>query len=350
MDIRDYITIFGKRHSASHGVLNFRSIAFQDTLKRMEKIYQAWLLEKWPNYVVESVEQRRDPQLLFPWAKSIIIYAFPFRNLPVKRMFLPKADRHTKMIGYVAGYGGRVDYHLYAKRVMTDFVKYAIPIAGEFKHTICVDQFPLAERSLAAAAGVGDIGNNACLVCKNEGSGCYIASIVTDLDLENQNEIQSKKYCHSCNHCLKACPNKVFDQTPSKFSCAQCRSFLTMDRKGPLNADERPLLGKWIFGCDLCTGACSESKLPETIEVDIAQLLTQPTSHLKKAIQYTPLDHVGPAMLLRNAIYAVAGHNSEHSQKLIKHFAMKTGSGFLRSICVDILKAPADFSHSAGNV
>lgn len=333
--------IRGKRRKfgfSSLACLNFHSPPFDEFLERVGAFYLAPQTLAWPDYLHNTKRQRMDPRFSRPWVNAALIFALPARRIPEKTPFIPLTDDHEKS-GLIAGYGGRIDYHLRGRQLLEEVIEAVRGhLRSDARFEVCVDTKPLAERALAAAAGLGQVGRNSCLLCANEGSGCFILSLLTDLDLPNYESEKVPDYCQSCDHCVKRCPNNVIGDSPTAFNCVACRSHLTMNKRGELSQSEREQLGDWIFGCDLCSGVCPESKLPPTLRVDLEWLLCAPSSNVKRAIAQTPLDFAGVQLLRRNALYVLAQRRTSSAMSAIKTFASGTRSDFLRKIAKKLLE------------
>jgi epoxyqueuosine reductase len=292
-------------------------------------------LSEFPDYISKTTEERSNPLKLHPWAKSIIIAAIPFACIPDLPPFLQPAS-DPELSGKVAGYAMKKDYHKYGKELLAKFAEdLKIKSNCEFRTEIAIDTAPVAERTLATLAGLGRIGFNSCLLTKNNGSGCFIGEIFTDIEQFTSKEalidnLPAENSCSSCEKCLKNCPTGAV-KNGSSFKCKICRSYLTIEKRGSLSQKECKLVDDWIFGCDICTRSCPETNLPPPFEVDLQWLLLCPTAELKKAIKGTTLEYSGVTMLRRNALIVLKNRNTPAALNLITKFSEITGSEMLRN-------------------
>src|SRR5262249_16604063 len=112
---------------------------------------------------------------------------------------------------------------------------------------------PLAERSFAAAAGLGWIGKNGCLIDPENGSYLLLAEILTDLDLPPDEPAAER--CGACVRCLEACPTQAV-LGPGLLDSARCLAHWTIEQRGPIPGEIQARLGPWVFGCDICQEVC----------------------------------------------------------------------------------------------
>ncbi|MEP7258274.1 MAG: tRNA epoxyqueuosine(34) reductase QueG [Flavitalea sp.] len=210
-------------------------------------------LENWLNkgmqgtmsYMENHFELRIDPSKLVPGARSVITLLLNY--------FPSEAQEQKSM--KIARYAYGDDYHEVIRQklnIMLDRMRESI---GEVQGRGFVDSAPVLERSWARESGSGWIGKNANLITKNGGSYFFIATLITDLELEYDDPFV-KDYCGTCTKCIDACPtdaireNKVVDG-------ARCISYFTIELKEMIIPEEmQDRFDDWMFGCDICQDVC----------------------------------------------------------------------------------------------
>lgn len=198
----------------------------------------------------DAVERRRDPRTILPGARSVVAVAMSYY---VPHNESPGDD--TRPRGRVARYARHDDYHHVMTRRLEELVDFVRAQAGrEIQARVYVDTGPLLERELASRAGLGWIGKHTNLIHPRWGSWLLLGEVLTDLPLDPDPPFE-RDHCGSCNRCLVACPTGAF-VAPRVLDARRCISYLTIELKGSIPPDLRPLMGDWVFGCDLCQEVC----------------------------------------------------------------------------------------------
>jgi epoxyqueuosine reductase len=198
-------------------------------------------------YLSETEAVRAEPERLLPGARSIVCLAWKHDARPAVA-----ADGSL-----VARYALGADYHGDLRLRTLALAREVERRIGTFAWRVCVDSTPLAERSFAAAAGLGWIGKNGCLIDPEQGSWLLLAEIVTDLELPEDSPIAEQ--CGACTRCLSACPTDAFVQ-PGLLDAARCLAYWTIEHRGTLPDAVKEAIGPHVFGCDICQEVCPYNK------------------------------------------------------------------------------------------
>lgn len=196
----------------------------------------------------ERARQRRaDPRQILPECRSIIVLGTLYDR--------PRDEPPPPGVGRIAAYAWGEDYHqVLAERLkaLVEFI--AEQVGREVPNRWYSDTGPILERELAQRAGLGWIGKNTCLINPQLGSYFLLAEILLGVDLEPDPPFESD-HCGSCRRCIDACPTACILHERT-LHARRCISYLTIEKKGEIPVELRPLMGNWVFGCDICQQVC----------------------------------------------------------------------------------------------
>jgi epoxyqueuosine reductase len=215
------------------------------TAERMRASFARGDLATW-SYDGAYAAAASDPASLLPGARSVVCIAVAYATTP-------PPERRGR--GRVSAYAWSADYHRRMRRILDAIAARIDALAGEPATVVACDTAPLAERAFAAAAGLGWVGKHTSLIVKGLGSAVFLGEIVTALDLEPDPPVRTT--CGACRRCVDVCPTGALrgDRT---MDATRCISDLTQ-RRDPIPRALRPLVGTWVWGCDLCNDACPPS-------------------------------------------------------------------------------------------
>ena len=277
--------------------------------------YEAWL-DRGHAGPMEYLERHRrlraDTRELLPEARSVILVSLNYHvDDPGSRA---PAEPGT---GWISRYAWGRDYH---KVLRARLIEAATLLSDEFgaRHTrVCVDSAPLAERSLAASAGLGWIGKNTMLIDERLGSYTFLGALLSDLELPA--DAPATDRCGSCTACLEACPTgALMPEEPGWLDARRCISTLTIETKGEIEPALAELMGDHVFGCDICQEVCPwNAKAPESAEAEfrprpglrrplLTEILAMDPEAFLARFAGTPIMRAGLEGLRRNARVALA--------------------------------------------
>ncbi|MEJ7610546.1 MAG: tRNA epoxyqueuosine(34) reductase QueG [Ferruginibacter sp.] len=210
-------------------------------------------LETWLNkgmhgkmeYMQNHFDLRTDPQKLVPGARSVITLLINYYPELQQNEHIPK----------IAKYAYGKDYHDIIREKLRHFFFLLREKIGVINGRGFVDSAPVLERSWAQRSGLGWIGKNGNLINKKSGSYFFIASLITDLELETD-DAGVKDYCGTCTRCIDNCPTEAI--LPDKvIDGSKCISYFTIELKDALIPEKmKGQFDNWLFGCDVCQDVC----------------------------------------------------------------------------------------------
>ena len=206
--------------------------------------FDAWLARGFSGemtYMNRTAAKRRDSRLPLEGATSAIVVALDYGG--------------AEPGGPVARYARGDDYHDVMQARLNTLHDWIARTAGrDIAGKAYVDTGPLLERDLAQRAGLGWFGKNTTLINPRAGSFFFLGALLLDLALE-PDEPFATDHCGTCRRCLDACPTGALVE-PHVLDSTKCISYLTIEQKGDIPVELRPLLGDLLYGCDICQDVC----------------------------------------------------------------------------------------------
>ncbi|TAX37183.1 tRNA epoxyqueuosine(34) reductase QueG [Rhizobium leguminosarum] len=265
------------------------------------------------DWMAETRDRRGDPRTLWSEVRSVVVFGLNYAPEEDPRAILDKPDKAA-----ISVYARNRDYHDVIKgRLKEIATRFAARAGADVK--VFVDTAPVMEKPLAEAAGLGWQGKHTNLVSRVHGSWLFLGTMFTTADLAV--DAPETDHCGSCRACLDICPTAAFP-APYQIDARRCISYLTIEHKGPIDADLRVLIGNRIYGCDDCLAACpwnkfassaSEMKLKareDLKEPSIAFLLTLDDAAFRGFFSGSPVKRIGRDRFVRNVLIA-AGNSGE---------------------------------------
>ena len=306
--------------------LGFQQTGFSDTqLSAHEAHLNQWLSKGYHgemDYMQRHGTRRSRPQELHPGT---------IRVISVRLDYLPESAGDVEALlkdsskGVVSRYALGRDYHKMMRKRLQKLAQQIEQQTGPFGYRVFVDSAPVLEKALAEKAGLGWIGKHSNLINKKAGSWFFLGEIYTDLPLPTDDPVDN--HCGDCSKCIDICPTQAII-APYTVDARRCISYLTIELRGSIPEELRPLMGNRIYGCDDCQLVCPWNRFAQpTGETDFAprhgldapdliELFQWNEEQFLKRTEGSPIRRIGHESWLRNI--AVALGNATTSEAIIE--------------------------------
>ena len=202
------------------------------------------------HYMESHGTRRSRPQELLPGTLRVISARLDY--LPGQTAD-SDAVMHDPKLGFISRYALGRDYHKVLRNRLQKLAERIESQVGPFQYRAFTDSAPVLEKALAEKAGLGWIGKHTNLIDKQTGSWFFLGELYTDLPLPV--DTAAENHCGTCHACLDVCPTQAI-VAPYELDARRCISYLTIELRGPIPEDLRPLIGNRIYGCDDCQLVC----------------------------------------------------------------------------------------------
>jgi epoxyqueuosine reductase len=278
--------------------------------------------------------RRTDPALVLEGARSLVVVALNYNSPEPYSTESAAIPIDESPRGWISRYAWGDDYHevLYDK-LETLLTAMRAEFTEPFEARAYVDTGPVVERVAAKYAGLGWLAKNTCLINEDLGSWLFLGVILTTLELAPTlapGEAPPADLCGNCTLCLDACPTQAF-AAPYVLDARRCISYLTIESRGAIPEDLRPLMGSAVIGCDICQDVCPwNRKAPVTMSKEF-----QPREAIANRVS-----------LLSPELESLAALSQREFSELFRGSAMKRAKwrGLVRNACVALgnAKMPRD--------
>lgn len=272
----------------------------------------AWLAKQFHgemSYMARNAELRQQPDLLVSNTLRAISVRMDYH--------VPATDAEAVMnspeLGFVSRYALGRDYHkVMRKRLqkLADFIEQQAP----HEYRVFVDSAPVLEKALAQNAGLGWIGKHSNLLNKDDGSWFFLGEIYTSLPLPTDAPLS--EHCGECRACIDICPTQAI-VAPYQVDARRCISYLTIELRGSIPEEFRPLMGNRIYGCDDCQLVCPWNRFAKLSQEDdylprhqldapqLIDLFAWAEEEFNQRLQGSPIRRIGHECWLRNIAVAL---------------------------------------------
>lgn len=300
--------------------LGFEDTRITDTrLDAAEQYLQRWLKLKRHGemaYMSRHGTRRTRPGQLVPGTLRIIVVRMDY--LPEKHSGLTSALARSR-IGYISRYALGRDYHKVMRKRLQQLANRIESCIGTFGYRAFVDSAPVMEKALAEKAGMGWIGKHTNVINSGAGSWFFLGELYTDLPLPV--DAQASNHCGSCRACIDVCPTQAI-VGPYELDARRCISYLTIELRGSIPLDLRPLIGNRIYGCDDCQLFCPWNRFatigkqtefaprPSLKDRELVDLVGWSEQEYLKQSAGSAIRRIGYACWLRNIAVALGNADS----------------------------------------
>jgi epoxyqueuosine reductase len=260
------------------------------------------------DWMAAKAERRGDPRTMWPQVRAIVMLGVNYGPRGDPLAILKQRTR-----GAFSVYAQGDDYHEVIKPRLKKLGRWLIEQAGgDIK--VFVDTAAVMEKPLAEAAGLGWQGKHTNLVSLDLGSWLFLGAIFTTLDLPP--DAPERDHCGTCHACLDVCPTAAFP-APYQLDARRCISYLTIEHKGAIPRELRPLMGNRIYGCDDCLAVCPWNKFAQAgremkLEArealrapQLAELARLDDAGFRALFAKSAVKRIGRNRFLRNVLIAI---------------------------------------------
>jgi epoxyqueuosine reductase len=193
-----------------------------------------------------NLGRRADPRRILPDARSIVCVALCHETAR-------DAERDARL-GRIARYAAGEDYHRLMRERLGELERSIEALLPGSRALWYADTGAILERAWAERAGLGWTGRHTGLISPTLGNWIVLGEVIVNREIEPDPPF-GREHCGTCTRCLEACPTGALTG-PGQLDSRRCISYLTIENDGPVPPELRPLVGDWVFGCDLCLEAC----------------------------------------------------------------------------------------------
>ena len=273
----------------------------------------------------DSLSRRADLKTTLETVRSVVVVAHEY--------FVPDPDGvpGDPSRGVIARYARGDDYHDVVEKKLLTLARWVEGQSPGARGRAYVDTGPILERDLARRAGIGWFGRNTMLINPTRGSYFFVGTLLLDVDLPADEPFEEDR-CGTCSACLDACPTGALMGRDGSgapvMDATRCISYLTIELRGAIPMELRPLIGNRVYGCDICQEVCPWNDRfaeptgepaysardgldgPELIEL-AERLLGADEESFRELFRKSPIKRAKRAGLLRNVCVALGNWGAE---------------------------------------
>ena len=267
-------------------------------------------------YMARDPQQRSDPRLLLPSAKSVVCVALNY--------FRPEKHVDSPDVGKISRYAWGDDYHDVLRDKLKALLAWVQERHPEVEGKICVDSSPMMDKAWAVRAGIGWLGKHTNVITKEFGSWVFLGELLLSIELEYDSFIEPD-HCGKCTACIDACPTEAII-APYQLDATRCISYGTIELREPeLPEPIKSNLEGWVFGCDICQDVCPWSRFSKQsreerftpregiVEPKLQVLIELSQEEFSARFRKSPIKRTKLAGIKRNAEAVEAGRKHSNA-------------------------------------
>jgi len=303
IELAAHIRVWGK-------ALGFQSVGIGDTeLGTAEMQLLQWLADGHHgamDYMAKHGVKRARPAELVPGTLRVI---------SLRMNYYPKDARDTHAVladgerAFVSRYALGRDYHKVLRNRMQKLAEQISAAVPQAACRVFSDSAPVLEVELAQKANLGWRGKHTLLLSREQGSYFFLGEIFINLPLPV--DTPAENHCGTCRACLDICPTQAIT-APYQLDARRCISYLTIELRGSIPPELRPLIGNRIYGCDDCQMVCPWNRFAQTTaepdfavrhgldDVSLVELFGWSEAEFLSRLAGSPVYRIGYEQWLRN--------------------------------------------------
>ncbi|ODN66476.1 tRNA epoxyqueuosine(34) reductase QueG [Methylophaga muralis] len=305
--------------------LGFQQLGVSDIdLSAAEEQLQQWLAKGFHGEM-EFMERhgslRSHPEQLVPGTIRVITARMDYWPETAADAWQVMGDSD---LGFVSRYALGRDYHKVMRKRLLRLSQRIEEAVGAMGYRVFTDSAPVLEKALAQKSGLGWIGKHTNVLNRDNGSYFFLGEIYTDLPLPLTEPVT--EHCGSCTACIDICPTQAI-VAPYELDARRCISYLTIELRGSIPVEFRPMMGNRIYGCDDCQLVCPWNKFAQMTTESaylpregldapkLVDLFSWTEAEFLQRLEGSPIRRIGYECWLRNI--AIALGNAETSDEVL---------------------------------
>lgn len=313
-------------------------------------------------WLARDPARRCDPEKVVEGCRSVVVLGLNYLREDSSTEISPPPPG----MGRISKYAQTRDYHRVCEKILKRLARFIDSDLSPGATTRgYVDYGPVLERPWAARAGIGFVGKHTLLIHPTQGSYHFLAVLLTTAALHGPDEIAvDATGCGDCRRCIDACPTGAITE-PWKLDARKCLSYLTIEKKGPVEEEFWSQTSGFIFGCDICQDVCPYNRKRAIVQqapsplgpllvpsqVSLAELIRNSAGFLSSLGDVaTPLKRAGADSLTRNALAAAStGCDGETVDAIRALITDDSRPHWLREMAGKVLNILAENSPDSGD-